>query len=48
MRRSQPPLVSKEGRAIPAISQGRNRSRRFGKVEIPLEAFAAALKMDDD
>ncbi|WP_339873065.1 hypothetical protein [uncultured Brevundimonas sp.] len=27
---------------------GKKRMRQFGKVEIPQEAFIAALKMDDD
>tara|TARA_R110002051_G_scaffold308700_1_gene380862 strand:- start:204 stop:353 length:150 start_codon:yes stop_codon:yes gene_type:complete len=27
---------------------GKKRMRQFGKVEIPHEAFIAALKMDDD
>ncbi len=28
--------------------EGKKRMRRFGKVEIPQEAFIAALKMDGD
>ncbi|HFE38563.1 MAG TPA: hypothetical protein ENK06_09150, partial [Gammaproteobacteria bacterium] len=27
--------------------KGKKRMRQFGKVEIPQEAFIAALKMDD-
>jgi GTP-binding protein LepA len=27
---------------------GKKRMRQFGKVEIPQEAFIAALKMDED
>ena len=27
---------------------GKQRMRQFGKVEIPQEAFVAALRMDDD
>jgi len=27
---------------------GKKRMRQFGKVEIPLEAFVAALKMAED
>jgi len=27
---------------------GKTRMRQFGKVEIPQEAFIAALKMDED
>jgi translation elongation factor EF-4 len=28
--------------------EGKKRMRQFGKVEIPQEAFVAALKMDED
>jgi len=28
--------------------EGKKRMRQFGKVEIPQEAFIAALKMDED
>ncbi len=28
--------------------EGKKRMRQFGKVEIPQEAFVAALKMDGD
>ncbi|MDB5444540.1 MAG: GTP-binding protein LepA C-terminus, partial [Phenylobacterium sp.] len=28
--------------------EGKKRMRQFGKVEIPQEAFIAALKMDGD
>ncbi len=28
--------------------QGRKRMRQFGKVDVPQEAFIAALKMDAD
>ena len=33
---------------IPTAIGGRTGMRPFGKVEIPQEAFIAALKMDED
>jgi GTP-binding protein LepA len=38
--------VSFQGKLLEKQKAGKKKMRQFGKVEIPQEAFIAALKMD--
>ncbi len=40
--------ASRKRKLLDKQKEGKKRLRQFGKVEIPQEAFIAALKMDDD
>ncbi len=40
--------ATREKKLLEKRKAGKKRMRQFGKVEIPREAFIAALKMDDD
>jgi GTP-binding protein LepA len=40
--------ASRKRKLLDKQKEGKKRMRQFGKVEIPQEAFIAALKMDDD
>ncbi|RKQ69584.1 GTP-binding protein LepA [Litorimonas taeanensis] len=40
--------ASRKRKLLDKQKKGKKRMRQFGKVEIPQEAFIAALKMDDD
>ena len=40
--------ASRKRKLLDKQKEGKTRMRQFGKVEIPQEAFIAALKMDDD
>ena len=40
--------VSRKRKLLDKQKEGKKRMRQFGKVEIPQEAFIAALKMDED
>jgi|TARA_Y100000389_G_C17264350_1_gene414654 GTP-binding protein LepA len=39
--------ASRKRKLLDKQKKGKKRMRQFGKVEIPQEAFIAALKMDD-
>ena len=40
--------ASRKRKLLDKQKKGKKRMRQFGKVEIPQEAFIAALKMDDN
>ena len=40
--------VSRKRKLLDKQKEGKKRMRQFGRVEIPQEAFIAALKMDDN
>ena len=40
--------VSRKRKLLDKQKRGKKRMRTFGKVDIPHEAFIAALKMDDN
>jgi GTP-binding protein LepA len=40
--------ASRKRKLLDKQKEGKKRMRQFGKVEIPQEAFVAALKMDED
>jgi len=40
--------ASREKKLLEKQKEGKKRMRQFGKVDIPQEAFIAALKMDAD
>jgi len=40
--------ASRKRKLLDKRKAGKKRMRQFGKVEIPQEAFIAALKMDED
>ena len=39
--------ASRKRKLLDKQKEGKKRMRQFGRVEIPQEAFIAALKMDD-